>query len=523
MFFSFQIRSQADSSAIRKIFVDKYSTEKGLSQSMITCVYEDPNGILWLGTGADLNYFDGYKMTVVQFSNRRDLGQNLVRKILAINASELLLFTSSEIGIFNKADFTFHSVYSTQKSEPVHLTTLKDKFLLCWSADNGFFVYYQTNSLRVFFPIDLLNTRIKEEPKFATESNGGEILLSTWEGLYIWRIPKEPEKILNTESAPIIVADKSNVIHVVDKNSVYLWDGISLIQYLKAEINKPIQALFSDDDKLWIVADAGFSLLAFKDSIRSEIKMVRRWNKYQDSISPCIKFLQKDNRRNLFIGTDGDGLLIHNTNKFDFDVAQIGFTKVLSASKNYLWAGTHQNGLWRLSKNLREGKKVTNSHLSETEHIFSITSEKDENLLVVTNKSLVLLNEHGAILDSWTTEKDNFFVKAKVDFIGRDSVMLQIARSENFKSFTKNLFFTINAKELMLCDSINRQAFVHHLTELDNQYLHATSQGLFLSKKMNSSNLELLANGKFYSTARCGKLIYAASSIGFLICLGLKM
>ncbi|MBN8682381.1 MAG: response regulator [Chitinophagales bacterium] len=44
--------------------LEKISIERGLSQGFITAICEDKNGLLWFGTGAGLNRFDGYRFYI---------------------------------------------------------------------------------------------------------------------------------------------------------------------------------------------------------------------------------------------------------------------------------------------------------------------------------------------------------------------------------------------------------------------------------------------------------------------------
>ena len=43
---------------------ERFSTEQGLSQSTVNCIYRDQKGFLWIGTVGGLNRFDGYSFKV---------------------------------------------------------------------------------------------------------------------------------------------------------------------------------------------------------------------------------------------------------------------------------------------------------------------------------------------------------------------------------------------------------------------------------------------------------------------------
>jgi len=60
------------------------TTENGLSNNAIHCIFQDRKGFIWIGTDDGLNMFDGYEFTVYKFnsSDTSSLSSNSVFKIL---------------------------------------------------------------------------------------------------------------------------------------------------------------------------------------------------------------------------------------------------------------------------------------------------------------------------------------------------------------------------------------------------------------------------------------------------------
>src|ERR1700755_250986 len=59
------------------------SSEQGLSNSTINCIYQDSRGFMWFGTRDGLNRYDGVKMTVYKNrpNDKTSLGNNFINSI----------------------------------------------------------------------------------------------------------------------------------------------------------------------------------------------------------------------------------------------------------------------------------------------------------------------------------------------------------------------------------------------------------------------------------------------------------
>ena len=58
LFFSLEIFSQGN------IAFNHLTVNDGLSQSSVTCIFQDRKGFMWFGTQDGLNRYDGYKFKV---------------------------------------------------------------------------------------------------------------------------------------------------------------------------------------------------------------------------------------------------------------------------------------------------------------------------------------------------------------------------------------------------------------------------------------------------------------------------
>ena len=60
LLFSLEIFSQGN------IAFNHLTVDDGLSQSSVTCIFQDRKGFMWFGTQDGLNRYDGYKFKVFQ-------------------------------------------------------------------------------------------------------------------------------------------------------------------------------------------------------------------------------------------------------------------------------------------------------------------------------------------------------------------------------------------------------------------------------------------------------------------------
>lgn len=96
------------------------STESGLSQSTVLCIYQDSKGFMWFGTYGGLNRYDGYdfKPYMPEPDNPQSLSNNVVTAICEeISGSGRFLWVGTESGL-NKLDLereTFRQYYSDPK------------------------------------------------------------------------------------------------------------------------------------------------------------------------------------------------------------------------------------------------------------------------------------------------------------------------------------------------------------------------------------------------------------------------
>lgn len=102
-------------SSVGPIRFDHLSLEDGLSQSTVTCIFQDSRGFLWIGTEDGLNRFDGYDFKIYKNdpSNAASLSHDAVWSIDEDAAGNLWIGTSGGgVDVWERADDRFASELS---------------------------------------------------------------------------------------------------------------------------------------------------------------------------------------------------------------------------------------------------------------------------------------------------------------------------------------------------------------------------------------------------------------------------
>lgn len=83
----------------------------GLSNNSVRCIYKDSEGLMWFGTMAGLNCYDGYTFKVFtrQENNPNSLPDNFVEDIVEQPDGLFWIKTAKGYVLFDKAKEVFHS------------------------------------------------------------------------------------------------------------------------------------------------------------------------------------------------------------------------------------------------------------------------------------------------------------------------------------------------------------------------------------------------------------------------------
>ena len=96
--------------AQKSIYFNHLTINDGLPSNAATCIAQDDNGFIWIGTENGLCRFDGYKSIIFTHDkdNAQSIRSNNVSDIFPINRDSLLIATREGINVFRYGTQTFH-------------------------------------------------------------------------------------------------------------------------------------------------------------------------------------------------------------------------------------------------------------------------------------------------------------------------------------------------------------------------------------------------------------------------------
>ena len=390
----------------------------GLSNNSVTTIFQDSDGYLWFGTYDGLNRYDGYNFKVFRnrINDEKSLLFNTIYNIEGDSRKNIWVGGSNGICIYNKRTATFHPVeYVLPNKKPkvlkdiIHqmrsvsaeLVLVASQNLGLIAFENGSFVgkqiplkvlgnnisinnydaiaiqddkknghswiyvrnvgicsyNYQSKSLKAVFSLS-------KEVKAMKLASDGNLWLGTDEGFFMF----------NTKSGALSENYFSNKCSVTDilldrKNEIWITtDGCGI--YKISGTNKKASSSNIVNDVQLAKSNSVWSLYEDKSgnkwfgSLRGGISMLSNTPKYFKSIrynatNPAENFILsfcEDEKKNLWVGTDGAGLKYWNrkTNSYSNYSNKLSspfITGIVRDNNNDIWLSTWNGGVNKINAN----------------------------------------------------------------------------------------------------------------------------------------------------------------------------
>lgn len=313
-----------------------FTVDKELSSSMINKVYQDHDGIIWIATEDGLNRYDGAKFTVYKYDkeNPNSLSNNYVRILYEDSRQRLFVGNLKGIQIYDRETELF--------------TTIPMKFI---------------NKDRAEANISAI-----------IERQNGEILIGT-SGHGLFSLEVQDDSIVAQQMTRVIPSYLITCLYE-DKQG-FLWVTTGDNGIFRIDKNKKQKHYVSEKGIAWntissICEDKNGNL--YMGSLQ---KGLFQYNYQTETFIPIIyesnpnlpiKILYPVDQDEIYIGTDGNGIKIYNTQKkriqdsnFNVTTFNLKKAKVHSILKDKLgntWLGFFQKGVMILPTTTNEFKYI---------------------------------------------------------------------------------------------------------------------------------------------------------------------
>ena len=317
-----------------------YSIEDGLVQSQIRAISQDNDGYIWIGTLGGLSKFDGINFE--NFSTNDGLLNNQINAIYNDSKGNIWLGTQGGVSVFNGTTFKNYQ-FKEELNQNFVLSISEDKTGKIWLATDGGGIIYMddTRFNYIILPNGPDNNYIRNI--FVDEKDNK--WLATRNGVSIIDAEMNIKDTIKDVNATQVFVDKNNVwCSTFGDGAIQLTKNRHRRHSIETGlISNHIRAFTKRvDGSIWFVSKNGVSKY-FNGNIKNFTS--------KDGLNDNnIKAILEDVEGNLFLGSDGGGLIKFTNENFisytEDDV--IGSNVVMSVLEDFntnIWVATYGQGV----------------------------------------------------------------------------------------------------------------------------------------------------------------------------------
>lgn len=450
-----------------------YSVNEGLAQSQVRDIFQSKDGHLWIATVGGVSKFDGN--TFQTFNKSNGLLNNLAN--LIYEGSDGKVYAACQGGLVG---FDQHSRNAKKFPSPFEEMLVFDAI-----SDQSTEILATNGNGIAYFSNDQLESTIDlggDDQNFVRciEGTSELFLAGTKRGLFSIDGNQTVNVITDSLSVNAIVNDGEKYWIATNGDGLYTYDndGLSLFSDDKSIHGSYIRDIcIGKNNEPWFITKNA----VYK--IRKETKEVIRIPSFDESQTTNLKVIFADRESNIWIGTDGSGVLKYTRDIFEVYTTDDGLTSntvmaITQGEKQEFYFATYGFGVVEKSQNSLDTINFEDGLENTT--VWSLLPRKDE-LWIGTSNGLYVWDGTNV---SPFEKNDNLPYKRISTMFEDDADRLWIGTRNGVSAFENDSLFTPPAFVT------NDIAVVKAFVQIDQALWLNSSKGL-VEYNLESTNLEI--------------------------------
>lgn len=356
----------------------QFSNKNGLSNSAILSLYQDHQGIIWIGSCDGLNIFDGTHIQLYSpvNSTKELLSGNLINQIVETEKDVLWIQTNYGLDRLNTRQQTSQTFPEFKDNQYMARSNDNQLFIL---KDDGYLYYYKEEK-QTFEQLGILRMEFSHILSINIDINNILWIFTSNGDTRSYKIQKldsgmsftSRDRFAYSGKLRWAFAEKERAYFIDDTYSLYEYDFNNLKEYYIANLKSEIEARGEVSS---IIKQKDDYYIGFKSSGLIVLKyMTDQKIKYQiqsTEIHSGIFCLMKDRFQDIvWVGTDGQGVYMYFNDAFsitntllDTPLYQISnpVRALYYDSEQTLWIGTKGGGIVRIKNYLPDNSSISTS------------------------------------------------------------------------------------------------------------------------------------------------------------------
>jgi signal transduction histidine kinase len=195
--------------------------------------------------------------------------------------------------------------------------------------------------------------------------------------------------------------DNKGRVFILSGQKLFQYTGNGILKlYFDTHLSENLNLFIDSNDNFWLTGKTSNQIYLIKNGELNRINLCQHAGRHTDTIAPVIRAVYEDRYRNIWMGTDGDGILLNCPDQVQFNRADVGFTRCLEWFDSHIWAGTFNNGIWKLSPDLAETERIRPDHFSNDIYFLDMASDAYGRLWIISRRGIEVIDKTGSVIFS---------------------------------------------------------------------------------------------------------------------------